>query len=304
MAKIFPRILAFIVAFTLTLALIPRYRTQAVAAEHIELRNDDLTVVSEPPLETIARHVMEIYPTLRDDLEATLGWKLKSKPVVRLVASKEIFEKMAGNPHFSAFAVPSEELIVVHVSPSIPLTETLRHELCHLFLHGYIRDSRLPKWLDEGVCQWVSGSLGEILLAGGFPDAGVALARRPIPLRLLAYSFPQDKDALALAYEESRRFVEYLISSYGKQDLLLILKHLAEGDEINQALSKTLSKPLETVEDEWLESVRSSGVWLIWVSWHLYDILFFCAAVLTIVAFILVIVHRRRRYAELEDEES
>ena len=131
---------------------------------------------------------------------------------------------------------------------------------------------------------------------------GVAIARHSIPLRHLAHSFPEEGDALFLAYEESRRFVEYLAATYGKEGLLGILGHLGDGDDIDLAFSKTLAKSPDTVEEEWLESIRGKGLWLIWISRHLYDILFFIAALLTIAASVVAAL-RRRRYAEDGDEE-
>jgi hypothetical protein len=263
--------------------------------------------VSEKSQESLAAHVLEMYPVIREDLESTLGWKLESKPIVRLVGSKDMFERMSGSSHIAAFAVPAQDLIVMHVSPvttvSSSFSLTLKHELCHLFLHEHIRASHIPKWLDEGVCQWVSGSLGELLAGGGFPDMGVAIARHPIPLRQLAYSFPADGDSLFLAYEESRRFVDYLTTTYGKESLLGILQLLREGDDIDMAVSKTLSKSLETLEEEWLESVRGRGLWLIWLSQHLYDILFFIAALLTVAAAIVTALRNKRYVGEEEEEE-
>jgi len=295
---------AAILGILATLFLLPHHG--AGATDHLVLENDGLAVIFEEATKTTAGHVVEIYPKIREDLEDLLGWKLRSRPVVRLVANRDTFAQMSGSPHFSAFAVPQRSLMVMFVAPaaagSLTLSETLKHELCHLLLHDYIQDSLLPKWLDEGVCQWVSGSLGEILSGGGFPDTEIALAARPIPLRRLTYSFPRDRDLLFLAYEESRRFVEYLTATYGRQGLLAILKHLREGEYIDRAISGALSRSFEALEREWLDSVRRQYVWLIWASRHLYDILFVIAAILTVVAFISLVI-RRKRYREEEDEE-
>jgi len=307
MANRFPTFMVFAAILSTSLALFFESHNFAGAVDHIVLESDDLVTVFEEPLENVAGRLRETYPKLRADLEDMLGWRLESKPVVRLVGNRDLFDKMSGSPHFSALAVPSKSLIVLFVSPVttrwLMLHETFKHELCHLLLHDHIQDSLLPKWLDEGVCQWVSGSLGEILSGEGFPQTEIALASRPIPLRRLTYSFPRDRNSLALAYEESRRFVEYLTTNYGREGLLGILEHLRDGDDIDRAISKTLSKSFDTVEKEWLDSIKGSVVWLIWASRHMYDILFVMAALLTVVAFISSVV-RRRRYREEEDEEK
>jgi hypothetical protein len=265
-----------------------------------------LSIVGEShPVAT--RQLQKVYPEIRNQLETALGWKLLSQPKLMLITDREAFEKMTGNPTISAFAVPPQHLIVIYLSsesskPYI-LNATFKHELCHLLLHDHIRAVRLPRWLNEGVCQWVSGSLGEILMGGGVVARGMDIARHPIPLQHLRERFPQDQGSLLLAYEESRRFVEYLTAHYGKQSLLGILQHLKQGDDINRAVFATISKSLEDLQQEWLEDIQKGTAWLIWASQHLYEILFFIAALLTVLAFARLAIKKRDYSAEYEDEE-
>lgn len=307
MTKRFPTLMFLAAILTTSLALLLPSHNPARAVDHIVLESHDLIIVSEKSLVDTAARLGEAFPKLRADLEDMLGWKLESEPVVRLIGERDIFEQMSGSPHYSALAVPARSLIVMFVPPAktnwLTLNETFKHELCHLLLHDHIQEALLPKWLDEGVCQWVSGSLGEILSGGGFPQTEIALASRPIPLRRLTYSFPRDKDSLALAYEESRRFVEFLTASYGRESLLGILEHLSEGDDIDRAVSETLSKSFDAVEQEWLDSLKGRFVWLIWASRHMYDILFVVAALLTVLAFVSLAL-RKKRYREEEEEEE
>jgi hypothetical protein len=136
----------------------------------------------------------------------------------------------------------------------------------------------------------VSGSFGEILMGRGVAARGMDIARHPIPLPELTERFPQDKGSLLLAYEESRRFVEYLTAHYGNQSLLKILQHLKQGDDIDRAVFATISKSFE-------------NAWLIWAAQHLYEILFFIGALLTVLAFVRLAIRKRDYSAEHEDEE-
>jgi hypothetical protein len=268
---------------------------------------DTLTIVGEESSGVHARHLRQVYPEIKANIEITLGWKLLSPPTVLLVAEKEVFEGMTGNPLISAFAVPSQHSIVIYLSPATSepylLHEIFEHELCHLLLHDHIRSMLLPKWLDEGICQWVSGSLGELLVGKGDAAGAINLARHPIPLQLLAVSFPKDKDSLIQAYVESRLFVEYLLARYGKESLLRVLQHLREGLSIDRAVSAATSKSLQDLEAEWLEELRSKEMWLVWVGQNLYELLFLLAAILTIVAFVRLLI-RKRRYDPAEEDEE
>jgi hypothetical protein len=273
--------------------------------ERILFRNEDLVIKGEAHLEAQAKYLGQFYPKAKADIENILGLRLLLKPTVLLIKDREFFERLSGSPFFSAFAVPSEHLIVVRISPvtSKPgiVNDTFKHELCHLLLHYHIREQILPKWLDEGICQWISGTVGEMLIGGGVTISRIDMAYRLIPLGQLAVSFPEDKDLLILAYKESHNFVGYITTQYGTASLRDILKYLKEGDDIDQAILKTLSKPFQDVQDEWIDDMRRRNEWLIWGSQHLYEIIFFAAGVLTIMAAIRLRL-RRRKYVEEEDD--
>lgn len=273
--------------------------------EHILFQNGNLVIKGEAHLEAEAEYLGQFYPRAKADIENILGLRLLIRPTVLLIKDREFFERLSGSPLFSAFAVPSEHLIVVHIAPvasrSGILNDTFKHELCHLLLHYHIREQILPKWLDEGICQWVSGTVGEVLTGGGVTISRIDMAYRLIPLSQLTVNFPEDKDLLILAYKESRNFVGYVTARYGTVSLRDILKYLKEGDNIDLAISKALAKPFKDVQEEWIDDMRRRSEWLIWGSQHLYEILFFTAAVLTIMATVRLKL-KRRQYIEEEDD--
>lgn len=266
----------------------------------------ELVLVREEGLEVQARQIEQMYPEVRNNLENALGWKLRRSPRVVLTADREMFEQMSGSPLVSAIAVPRHQTVVMLLSATTSTSvmhETLEHELCHLVLHDHIRRKRLPKWLDEGICQWVSGSLGEILAGQGLVTAGINLSRHPIPLEQLAESFPGERRLLIQAYEESRLFVDFLVARYGKDGLLKVLEHLKEGEAIDETVLKAFSTSLESLQTEWLQELRNRNMWLLWFSQYLYEILFFLGAILTVLAFVRRMIRKRDYDLEEEDEE-
>lgn len=269
--------------------------------------NEELVVVGEKRLDIQAGRLREIYPAIRENVETTLGWKLRTPPTVFLVADRELFEKMSGSPLISALAIPSQHSIVIYISFGAPepylLHETFEHELCHLVLHDHIKDKLLPKWLDEGICQWLSGSLGEIMVGNAAVAGQINPSRRPIPLQQLTVSFPRDRDLLTQAYVESRLFVEYLVTEFGREPLFNVLQYLKDGLPIDQAVSKAFPKSLANLEEEWLEELGSRSRWLLWVSQHLYEVLFFLGALLTVLAFVRLMVRMKRYDPDEEDDE-
>jgi len=282
----------------------------ALHAEEIELGSlydGELTVRFEKPLERAAEEVAAIYPDIKAGLEKTLGWKLSFRPTVLLIRNGGTFRKMAGNRLFVAFAVPGRNLVVIDYSRMktrpFTLEITLRHELSHLMLHYHIRNG-LPRWIDEGVSQWVSGGIAEIIMdTKRSPLKDATLSGKFIPLNDLTRSFPAEKNALLLAYEESKSIMEYIDGKYGREAVIGILNRLREGATVQDALNETLGRPMEEVESEWHEELRRKTTWITFLSNNLYEILFFLAALITIAGFIRLLL-RKRAYTDDEEEEE
>lgn len=272
------------------------------------IQNEEVVIHFEKPLQNVAKVVADIYPDVKAELEKALGWKLDFRPVVVIIKDRKAFQKMAGSDLVVAFAVPGSNLIIIDYSRMdthpFTLEVTLKHELSHLLLHYYIDSRNLPKWLNEGVSQWVSGGMAEIIMG----EKKVSLRRATlsgkfISLKDLAERFPEDKEALLLAYEQSKSIVEYINREFGTSAILQILHFLKNGDEIDVAVQKSLSIPLEELEGRWQNHLREKTLWIAYLGDSLYTILFFFAALITIYGFIMFLI-KKRAYKDEDDDED
>jgi hypothetical protein len=160
----------------------------------------------------------------------------------------------------------------------------------------------LPRWLDEGICQWASDGIAEIILdQGGSVLDEAVLSGRYLSIRSLTERFPQEKRFLLLAYEESKSLVEYMISSYGEERVLSVLDCLKEGADADVAVIEGLSVSLNDLEIEWHQHLKRKTTWLAYLVNHLYEILFFLGALAMIYGFIRQIIKKRAYQEEEED---
>jgi len=262
------------------------------------LKGNNMVVLFEPSLEPAAREVAEIYPQVKAQLEKAFGWDLNLTPSIMLFKQTENFQTIAESPLTVAFAVPTKNLVVIDYSrmniQPFTLENTLKHELCHLLLHHHIKASFLPRWLDEGVCQWMSDGIGDILIdkKRSFLNRA-ALSKRLIPLKALETSFPQKENSLILAYEESKGFVTHMTSRFGRKGILKILDFMKKGHDTDTAILMALSIHPQVLEKEWHDSLRSKITWFAHLSYHLYDILFALMGLMTLLAFIRLIIKKR-----------
>ncbi|MFC1886741.1 peptidase MA family metallohydrolase, partial [Thermodesulfobacteriota bacterium] len=222
------------------------------------------------------------------------------------IRKNEVFQKLVGSAFFVAIAVPNNHLIIIDYSKMNPrpfaLEITLKHELCHLLLHRHLKARGLPKWLDEGACQWISDGFSEIIREPGQTIANAAnLSRNAIRFDRLAARFPKDKPSMLLAYDQSKSLVNYIGDTFGKDKIPNILDYLKNGNDIESAVKKSLSITMNELEKKWRDHLKQKATLFSYLSVHVYGILFFIGAVITILGFIR---YRIRKKNYLDDDEN
>lgn len=272
------------------------------------LRGEEFRVLFHPDLRAAAFEMAEVYPYLSANLEHTFGWNFNLKPSILLIKDGEAFRQMAESPLTVAFAVPARNLIVIdhsrmHLNP-FTLEVILKHELCHLLLHHHVREVALPRWLDEGVCQWASDGIADIILSQKQSSLNRAtLQRSLIPLNALENDFPRDDASLVLAYEQSKSVVTYIVHKFGKEGVLSVLNGMRQGEPLDTAILNELSISLAELEEKWRHTLRQRVTWFTYVIYNIYEILFVLGALITVFAFIKVFI-RKKAYMKDESEND
>ncbi len=273
------------------------------------LQTDVVTVAYEESLRKAAQEVAAIYPAIKQDLEKIFQWPLDFKPTVVLIKDSQHFHQIAGTDLIVAFAASRENAMVIdyskmHAAP-FTLESTLQHELCHLMLHHYIDRTRLPKWLDEGVSQWASDGMAEVIMDYKrviLPQAIVS--GRYFRMSALHERFPKDKQGLQLAYAQSKSFVDYISREYGSNQVLLLLNKLRQGLEIEAAIEESFSITFAELEKRWLQQLKNKKIWLTFLTAHIYEIIFFLGAIIVVIGFIRFIIKKRAYNDSYEDGEE
>ncbi len=272
------------------------------------LADERVVVRFDGPLHNAAGEVLRVYPLIRDELLKNLGWKTAFRPEIALVRDSVSFRKISESDLVSAVALPHKDLIVIDYSKMnihpFTLETTLKHEMCHLELHHHIQGGKLPRWLDEGVCQWVTGGLSEIMTDGNRSTLRTAtLSNRLISIERLSESFPADRKDLVLAYEESRSLVEYIEKEFGASGVLRTLEYMSSGDNVEVAVQKSLLLSLEELQSRWRSSLVRKTSWFSYIGDNLYEILFLFAALTAIYGF-FVVLKKKRAYKDEDAPEE
>jgi hypothetical protein len=305
-----PLALRLMASLLLVLGVSVALLTRSLYADEVfVLENEQIRVLFEHPLGTAARKVSEMYLSIKEDLQQIFGWNIGFRPSVLLIRDTQYFQRIAESPLTVAFAVPAKRMIAMDYSRintnPFSMEITLKHELCHLLLHDHIGTVALPRWLDEGVCQWVSGGIPDIILDQKRSALNRAAFRGTfIPLDSLKSAFPYHGEDFLLAYEESKSFTDYIISRFGKKGLLRMLETMRTGKDAHTAALSAFSITLSALEKDWHHSLQRKTTWLTYLSYHLYEILFGLTALIAAYAFIRTLMRKRAHVDEESHEEE
>lgn len=255
-----------------------------------------------------AREIPGLYGQVHEELGRTLGLRLSYRPAVLLAEGEDPDRSPGGAFHFVAYAQPAEGLIVLHLTRmrafSLPLSPVLKHELCHLILHDATGGGNLPRWLDEGVAQWVSGGISE-MVAPRRPYflPGAVLMGWDVPLERLDPLFHGNERDILYAYEKSLSVAEFLVNKGGAGSLSRLLRRMSRGETVQEALRSGYGMSLDDIERSWRRHISGVTGWLFYLSRYLYEILFFLGALAAVFGFLR---YRRKikSWRELEDPEE
>lgn len=276
----------------------------------------DLQVHADPGLAARAAALRELAPQIDREVAQLLGGvPARGAVAVHLVSGLERMREVARSqvPDWAAgLCISARGVIVLRADlaerpPFRTLVTVLRHEWVHLLLGQWsARPGRgMPLWFEEGVAERVGGGISvdadarlDLAAAGG----------RLFPLGQLEDSFPPDAAGAALAYAQSRSFVDYVLHEEGWPALRGVLTRLGVEDPslscvsptdcLDRALAQETGTRLGPWEAYWKDQlVEQARPWFHLVLKDLGWTLMILAALIAFGSFFVV---RKRRRAQIE----
>jgi tetratricopeptide (TPR) repeat protein len=139
---------------------------------------------------------------------------------------------------------------------------TLWHEFCHVITLS-VTKNRMPRWLSEGISVYEERQRDP---AWGMPMdvtfREMVLDEETLtPVSRLSGAFmnAETQDHLMFAYFESSQVVEYLLGKYGKDKFQGILRDLAAGKRINDAIAANTAD-MEEIEKGFTKFIKGKAL--------------------------------------------
>lgn len=133
------------------------------------------------------------------------------------------------------------------------LERVLFHEYAHTLVHRLAK-GRAPIWLNEGIAQYVEGTVNENI---NEVLSFVAKSPKPLSLRPFEGSFMGYNNIQAsVAYSVSLSATTYIINEFGISSVKRILENLGQGKTIEEAVSSSLYISYEDLQSNWFMSLK------------------------------------------------
>jgi tetratricopeptide (TPR) repeat protein len=192
---------------------------------------------------------------LLDEAYQRIGAELNYYPSERLTAilySDDDFRTVTQSPDWTKGVYDGKIRIPIGglKEKSRQLERVISHEYTHAVLHDMTGGS-LPTWLNEGLAQYFEGAP----LPDHERNARYILQNRDfIPLRDLEGSFlDMGGETASLAYTESLTVVDCIIQEHGFYAIQKILNDLANGEDLESALTADVGTDYAGLQEEWLQ---------------------------------------------------
>ncbi len=163
-------------------------------------------------------------------------------------------QEWLGGATYAEFGV-----IAIGVSPSELATgkRNVAHELGHVVTHQITYSpygAIIPFWLDEGLATYVEGTLDPYLQ---YVLQEAVNQHYLISVRSLSSPFSAIPIEAYLSYAESYSIVEFLISHYGGDKIISLLKLFKEGNTYDDALMQVYGFDTDGLDTLWQQDLTS-----------------------------------------------
>ena len=146
--------------------------------------------------------------------------------------------------YFAGFAFDEYDLFLMQGLD----TDTMIHEATHLLVHQAADSAlaRVPAWLNEGLAM----QFEDRSIVRSATVRSAARAGRLLSLKNMG-SVPGRANDIALFYSQAWSVVDYLIDTYGTDQIPVLLGTLNMGKRIDEALPLAYGLSVEELDEEW-----------------------------------------------------
>ncbi len=241
-----------------------------------------------------------------EELSTKIGLELNDTVQAFLCPSEKSFNELTDNliPDWGEGVADPVHKVIILKSPSQMddqnhFPKLVKHELVHILIgHSAGNPRDLPKWFNEGIASYLSA---DERVSSGEAISKALLSDSIIPLDEIDGVLRFERTKAALAYEESYSFTDYLVQSYGFENMVYLIQELQTEKTFAHAFRDIYGIDLFEAEIAWYQYMEKKYRWHFLLDFKNY--LWISILILFIVV-VLVIKLRNRHTLKKWDEEE
>ena len=203
----------------------------------------------------------------RSNLTTKYGITLEKPTVVEIFPEQKDFGvRTFGMPHNPGFLGVCFGRVVTANSPASQggtpsnWEAVLWHEFCHVVTLQMTKN-RMPRWLSEGISVYEELQANPVwgqTMNPQYREMILGDDLKPVSELSSAFMSPKSDMHVQFAYYQSSLVIEYLVGKFGFSSLQAILRDLAKGADINEAIAKHTA-PMKQVEEEFAAFAKAKA---------------------------------------------
>ena len=208
--------------------------------------------------------VLTLLQRAKQHLCQKYGLELDKPTIVEIFDNQKDFGvRTFGMPHNPGFLGVCFGHVVTANSPASQAAHAanwqavLWHEFCHVVTLQMTRN-KMPRWLSEGISVYEEVQANPVwgqTMNSRYREMTLGKDLTPVGDLSAAFLTPKTDLHLQFAYYESSLVVEFLVKQFGMESLKRILRDLADGVQINEAIAAHTAS-LEQIEEDFAAFAR------------------------------------------------
>lgn len=223
------------------------------------LSQDGVTVYWYEGRASFGQYLLQVALDSLSRLELDMGVVSTNEiTIIAYPTAEEVREALIVTSEWAGgVALPEYNATIVGIAPDELdwAAEVIPHELAHLVTSTRIfncKGGRLNTWLNEGLAVYAEGPLSSLTRQSVLTSLDQASLP---PLSSLANGFSAYGDEARLSYDQSALMIEYLLATYGPEQMDAFLSYIQSGLPVNTALVNAFGLDTAGLDAAWRTSL-------------------------------------------------